>query len=102
MKKIKFRGLAIADFTDKKIEPHYVVGNLSKNEDGTRASINTFKDKTGMVRHFIVDPETVAQFVFEEDGVEYYEGDVYKDSDGLYWEAILHPAKRRSIYREKE
>ena len=77
MKKIKFRGLAIEDYTGKPItEKKFVYGNVWANEDNSYVIIGEYKDKKGCCYNYKVDPESVAQFVgYDADGKEVYEGD---------------------------
>ncbi len=93
MKKIKFRGLAIADFTGKPItEKKFVYGNVWTNEDNSCAVIGEHKDKNGMSNHYGVDPDSVVQFVgYDSDDNEIYEGDELIDSAGHEWTAVLLP-----------
>ena len=70
MKKIKFRGLAIEDYTGKPItEKKFVYGNVWANEDNSYVIIGEYKDAKGMSNHYVVDPDSVAQFVgYDADG----------------------------------
>lgn len=78
MKKIKFRGLAIQDYTGKPItEKKFVYGNVWANEDNSYVIIGEYKDAKGMSNYYVVDPDSVAQFVgYDADGNEVYEGDI--------------------------
>ena len=93
MKKIKFRGLAIEDYTGKPItEKKFVYGNVWANEDNSYVIIGEYKDKKGCCYNYKVDPDSVAQFVgYDADGKEVYEGDEMIDSAGHEWTAILLP-----------
>ena len=106
MRKIKFRGLAYAGVDGKKIKPQMVYGSLRINEEMDYASISTFKDKQGATYTYLVDPESIAQFVgYDCNGNEIYEGDkvhgirgtmdghsftarlanVAQSTNGMYW-----------------
>ena len=77
MNKIKFRGLAIEDYTGKPItEKKFVYGNVWANEDNSYVISGEYKDKKGCCYNYKVDPDSVAQFVgYDMNGDEVYEGD---------------------------
>ena len=107
MKKIKFRGLAIEDYTGKPItEKKFVYGNVWANEDNSYVIIGEYKDKKGCCYNYKVDPDSVAQFVgYDAEDKEVYEGDkvhgingtmvghtftarlanVAQSTNGMYW-----------------
>lgn len=84
MKKIKFRALALEDTGGKKCNPPKLVyGNVRITEKGDYAHITTFKNKRGETFTYLVDPESIAQFVgYDEDGKEVYVGDELVDGWG--------------------
>ena len=84
MNKIKFRGLAIEDYTGKPItEKKFVYGNVWANEDNSYVIIGEYKDAKRMSNHYVVDPDSVAQLVgYGADGNEVYEGDILIDDNG--------------------
>lgn len=81
MKFYKFRGIACADASGKKIEPTMVYGNLiTTTESGNYATIIPFKKEGEATRTYIVDPKTVAQFVgYDKNGNEVYDDDFLKE-----------------------
>ena len=122
MRKIKFRGLAYAGVDGKKIKPQMVYGSLRINEEMDYASISTFKDKQGATYTYLVDPESIAQFIgYDADGNEIYEGDkvhgingtmdghtftarrdnVVQSTNGMYWGFQSEDVRKDSVENEK-
>jgi len=87
MKKIKFRGRAIQDYNGKAItEKKFVYGNVWTNEDNSYVIIGEYKDAKGLSNHYVVDPDSVTQFVgYDADDKEVYEDDILVDKDGHEW-----------------
>ena len=87
MRKIKFRGLAVADMSGKKFAPKMVYGNVFNTESGDYARIATFKNERGEMFTYNVKPESVAMFCgYDRDGKEIYSDDkirVYEYFSGI-------------------
>ena len=77
MKKIKFRGLAIEDYTGKPItEKKFVYGNVWANEDNSYVITGEYKDKKGCCYNYKVDPDSIAQLIgYDKNGDEFYSDD---------------------------